>query len=64
MNDPPMTALRTIGSRSPPSAGAKATGALRFRSPDGTWMLVTVGADLMLLDEHTTACVVLSVAPG
>jgi hypothetical protein len=44
--------------------GGKVTGVLRFRFTDGTWTPVTVEANLMLLDEHTTAAyVVLSATP-
>lgn len=38
--------------------GGKVTGVLRFRFLDGTWAPVTVEANLMLLDEHTTAAYV------
>jgi hypothetical protein len=45
--------------------GGKVTGVLTFRFTDGTWKPVTVEANLMLLDEHTTAgYVVLSSGPG
>lgn len=38
--------------------GGRVTGVLRFRSTDGGWMPVRVEANLMLLDEHTTAAYV------
>lgn len=39
-------------------------GVLRLRSADGGWMPVAVSANLMLLDQHTTAALVTVSEPG
>jgi hypothetical protein len=43
---------------------ATVEGALRVRSVTGGWMQVTVTANLMLLDQHTTAALVSVSDPG
>ena len=36
-------------------ATGRATGTLRFRGADGSWIPVTISAGIVLLDQHTTA---------
>jgi len=46
------------------ATGGRVEGVLRVRSVTGGWMPVAVTANLMLLDQHTTAALVTVSDPG